>query len=417
MLGRKQYLSIFAGCIIASASVQAGPFSDAVKGEHEWVYKTTKNAETAFMNHIEDELEALYREQVMDWILDSAYGLIGDENAAAFTTLAQFVPAVSFAVMFQSAAGPSQSQLMLQTMLEAMSKMKNEIIDAVDAVYQDETEANLNALILELDIYNSRSDLNRQTAYRSLESLSVLASQVKKRIEQRTDKVAENSHLYMLASTLHFEIQREYTRWLELDSNPSASNAQIQSEIDTVFGTVLRDNYDFFNNGSIGQLNTWQIGFEDSFSDSSAISYSRSGPTTSTKVPVCVYLRGIKSCVLKTFTSTSDYYKYYFNSQPVEFKVAKSGQNRCPQFANYTIYNAEGVVTDSFTSTCGSSSVLSRVRASTDAIDDHKNDASALAKYVKEGYTPIADIMDEWWFTYYGTNRPDSEVDNYVANN
>lgn len=392
---------------IQASSSYSGPFSEHVDGEDGWLYsEVAENADKA-LKEILTRVDTQFNQAVSNYVISNFFGGSKDPN---IKSLVGIIPQLNItALVFPS--GPSETQVMLQILLAAMEEMKEEIIDAVDANYQDETEANLNTVIYEVGSYNLRPAAERKRSYGTLFHLKTLAQYVKERIATREDKAIENLHLYMLAASVQFEIEREYTRWLTLDTNPTASNEYIQSRIDDQFRYFLDGIFEYVNNDVIGEVATWRAAYEDSFSSPSDYQFSRT--VQSGTVTGCTTVRGVKTCT--TSPVYKHLYKYYMNNIPVEFEVKQTSS--VSRLVYFGVYNAEGTSTDTISCPCiaGSSTLLTRLKASSDPIDDHKASSPALAAYIRLGYDPAAEILDAWWYSYYGSQRPHSEVDTFIS--
>src|SRR5690606_18212397 len=101
---------------------------------------------------------------VIDKMIERMSQEFGEEIGKTLTSFVGIGPFFSFA-MLASGGGPSETQIMMQVLLEAIDDARDEIIDAVEKNFQDETESDLNALILALDIYNSRDMNARKLEY------------------------------------------------------------------------------------------------------------------------------------------------------------------------------------------------------------------------------------------------------------
>lgn len=400
--------------IFLSSNVHAsGPFSSLVEGESEWIYAAAKKADQDILAYIEEDVNEAFRTEVVAPLLENAISTLGSNlDEESVEVLLEYVPYIQIATLFLDSGGPSESQVMLQTILTAMGHVKQDIVNSVGENYEDDTESRLNALLLELDVYNSRSESSRMQAYGTLSNLSYQASLVKQRLAQRSDTMVRNSHLYLLASTLHFEIQREYTQWLELDVDPSVSDGEIQDEVDSVFGEILRDNSDVIQTGALSKLSVWRDAFERSFSSPSEIEFSHE---ESAEYEVCRSTRFGIRCTMEP--ARAWFFTYEVGGRDVEFKTIFPDHRvyRVPPYV--TVYNAEGEVSDGFRSSVSVSSMLGKIRESGAPIEDHMNDSESFVKYLEEGYGPIARLMDTWWQAHYGVNRPASEVDDFLDEN
>lgn len=386
------------------------PLSDLVAGKNEWLYSALREKEEKIFSQIEADLNRKFQKDVLGPLTDKAIDILGGEFEESITAFASFVPYLSFATFLAGTSGPSETELMLEIILAEMRIMKEEIINAIGESFDDETEALLDALILELDLYNGRDDLGRLATFQSLDRLSFTASNIKKRLEKRDQVAIDKSHLYMLVSTLHFEIQREYTRWLTVDKSPNATDGAISQKINTTFKTLLSDNVSYINNGPIGDLGYWRESFDDSFGDVKFIK-------TQTEVvgkKVCRGRPGRQTC--STPKIKYRYYEYTINNgDPVEVKAYQLSNGRCGRGIESTYsFQVEGILSGGVGIDCGRDLDKKIGEA---AKDLHQADDASFAKYVSIGYEPIAEMLDSWWAKLNTGARPRNEVDNFLRDN
>ncbi len=392
-------------CVIfgfASSIASAKSFSDMVQEKDSWIYQKIHSSKEELIKKIETNVNMVFKEAVIDRIVEKMTEEFGEQ---AGKTLASFIgvgPFLSVAAIAAGSQGPTETQIMMQVLLEAIGEAREEIINAVEENFQDETESDLNALILSLDIYNSRDEAARKAEYQLLADMSYYAARIKKRLEQKTERAVDNSHLYMLISGLHLEIEKQYTHWLTLSIDPTASPVAIEAAYVSVLDVLVRDNFNFLNNGAIGSLSSWKSSFEKSFD--TKVDYI--GPVPNNEIPA------------GRVQDDAYYFSYKFNEKPLQFKVL-GGSGCGAGYRNNYMYDALGRNVGKFVGGC-KTRVSHQLRLTQENIDrvvnSHKADAESFNKYVLDGYVPVREIFDKWWKLSVGTERPKSEVDQFVDN-
>lgn len=385
---------------LGSSFTYAESLSDMVHDKDSWIYKKIHSAKDEAIKKIEKEINAAFKEAVIDKMIEKMSQEFGEEIGKTLTSFVGIGPFFSFAMLASGGGGPSETQIMMQVLLEAIDDARDEIIDAVEQNFQDETESDLNALILALDIYNSRDMNARKLEYQLLSDMSYYASRIKKRLEQKTSKAVDNSHLYLLVAGLHVEIEKQYTHWLTLHVNPSASEEEIQSNFDSVLDVMVRDSYKFINEGAIGSLASWRASFENSFSD---------------KVEFAGYVPANEIPQGRNYDDAY-YFSYKFNDKPIKFKVL-GGKGCALAYRNYYFYDSVNGYLGSAIGGCktnvGYQVTLVQKNIGM-VVNAHKADSASFNKYVLDGYVPIREIFDLWWRLAFDAERPKSEVDIFV---
>lgn len=385
---------------LGSSFVYADSLSDMVHDKDSWIYGRIHSAKDEAIKTIEKEINAAFKEAVIDKMIERMTQEFGEEVGKTLTSFVGIGPFFSFAMLASGGGGPSETQIMMQVLLEAIDDARDEIIDAVEQNFQDETESDLNALILALDIYNSRDMDARKLEYQLLSDMSYYASRIKKRLEQKTSKAVDNSHLYLLIAGLHVEIEKQYTHWLTLHVNPSASEADIQSNFDNVLDVMVRDSYKFLNEGEIGSLASWKASFENSFDDKVEFA----GYVPASEIPP------------GRIHHDAYYFSYKLNEKPIKFKVL-GGKGCSGAHRAWYFYDSVNGYLGPVIGGCNTN-----INYQTNLVQDHigkvvnahKADAASFNKYVLDGYVPIREIFDLWWKLAFDTERPKSEVDMFV---
>src|SRR5690606_28426011 len=113
------------------------------------------------------------------------------------------------------------------------------------------------------------------------------------RIEQKTDKYADNLHRYTTLAALQIQMQKEYTRWLVLTSNPLTTEEEIESETMAVLSTQIAQIDNFISNSQIGTISFWRNTFNNEFSNRSTISFLRRIPEN--EIP---FIEGVSNKVI-----------------------------------------------------------------------------------------------------------------------
>lgn len=371
-------------------------FSDFIDSKDSWIYQRIGEGGDELLERIDTSLQEVFQEKVLDALLERLQVELGDEMLNSLSSIVGFGPMLSVMSSIGN-DGPSESQIMVQVLLEAISDSQYEIIDAVEEIYQDDTMSRLDALLLEHNIFNSRAIDRQQHNFKDLVPLSRDAGIIKKRLEQRENRMVENSHLYMLAAGLHIEIQKQYTRWSRLDQYPSTSEEEIAAEYMDVFRTLLRDSTSAVAE-KMGSVSDWRQSYRNSFGRANDIQF------------------------VKSVSGDGDFehvfrMSYTFNGDPVEFTVLVS-----PRIFNVRIYvvlDATGVhVADELGPRGGYTNHALQVARQwgDEVIGRHKADEGAFSKYVHAGYPSVAKILDDWWeFADISFNgRQKLEIDEYI---
>lgn len=385
---------------LSGSFAYANSLSDMLHDKDSWIYGKIDSVKDEVIKKIEKEVNAAFKEAVIDKMIERMSQEFGEEIGKTLGSFIGVGPFFSFAMLASGGGGPSETQIMMQVLLEAIDDARDEIIQSVEQNFQDETESDLNALILSLDIYNSRDMDARKLEYQLLSDMSYYASRIKKRIEQKTSKAVDNSHFYLLIAGLHMEIEKQYTHWLTLHIDPSATEEEIQSNYDRVLGVMVKDSYKLINEGAIGSVASWKASFENSFDDKVEFA----GDVPESEIP-----QG-------RIHKYAYYFSYTFNGKPIQFKVL-GGKGCTVAYRNYYFYDSVNGYVGSAIGGCKTNvgyQVPFVQKNIGMVVDAHKADSASFNKYVLDGYVPIREIFDLWWILAFDTERPKSEVDIFV---
>ncbi|PUA28837.1 MAG: hypothetical protein B0W54_10500 [Cellvibrio sp. 79] len=348
---------------------------------------------------IKKKVNEYFRDEVIKPLFQSLTAELGGAaNNEQVKKLFDALPVISFFIKIATAGGngPSESQVMLKVILTAIDNAKNDIINAVDQAYQSDTEAKLQTIIHQLNIYNLYSLETQKTSYVTMLDLSYAASEIKKRLQQKPEKTIENAHLYLLVSSLHMEIERQKIAILNYVSFPGYSEDFIKQrsteEFLRVANYMVDDGLTYINNAYVGSLEAWKTEYKNSIT--SNVTWVRD-ETSSTKI-----------------------FSFAMNSKPVEFLVKKGLPLRytCP----YTIFDPLGNKYFTTEGSCGlsNSQLAELVKNNIGGILElFKKDVVSFDKYMSDGYEPIKKAFDGWWIAAGKIGfRPQSSVDMYVSN-
>ena len=421
--------------ILFPATSQSSSYSDKNTEKPHWFYDPISYAGQKFQEWLTDAVDNAFEESMYQ-ILGEAIGQkFGESLAEHFSGFVSIGPFLSVTDLLGLGRKNTESQVMLKILLEAIENAKQDIINSVELQFQDETEARLNAIIRDLDIYNARSTESRMTAYTTLTDLISHANYVLARIEQKTDKYADNLHRYTTLAALQIQMQKEYTRWLVLTSNPSTTEEEIESETMTVLSTQIAQVDNFISNSQIGTISFWRNTFNNEFSNRSTVSFLRRIPEN--EIP---FIEGVSNKVIRhggrvprteivnlIEPEYSGYYSYKMGSGTVEFMLLFTG---CQNYRTYGemsfhIVDAAGNVSGQaiHRRACTEHNKKSYVNLPRDlinslaiqrAIDNHMNDNDAFMKYLREGYQPIREVVSQWRLMAGMTEKPVSEIDTYM---
>ncbi len=393
-------VNVFLLCfiILFSSVSNAADFSSYIKKTSKWVFD---QQQTMRDPEIKKEVNEYFRDEVFKPLFQSLaeemFGSSAPTNEA-IKSLVDAMPYISFFIRIATSGSnkPSESQVMLKILLTAIDSAKKDIINAVDQSYQDDTEAKLQTIIQQLNIYNLYSLETQKASYVTMLDLSFAASEIKKRLQQKPEKTIENAHLYLLVSSLHMEIERQKIAILNYVSFPSFSEDFIaqrsKEEFLRVANYMVDDGLTYINNAYVGSLEGWKDQFRSSITNDVAW--------------------------VRDETSAKKIFSFAMNSKPIEISVIKGLPRRylCP----YTIYDPLGNNYLTTEASCGLSNaqLASHLKDNISGILElFRKDTVSFDKYMSDGYVPIQKAFDGWWVASgkVGT-RPQSSVDIYVSN-
>lgn len=411
-------------------------YSEKNSEKDSWFYTQLSEAEEKLKSAIEDAVDNAFEDSMYELLGQGIAEKFGEQFSESLSGIISIGPFLSVTDLLGS-GGATESQVMMKALLQAIEEAKEDIILSVEQQYQDETEARLNAIIRNLDIYNARSTEYRKTSYSTLNDLINDANYVLERIEQKDDKYADNLHRYITLSGLQIQMQKEYTRWLVLDTNPSADEQHIDSETEAVLTPQVAYANSFLSISSAGTINFWKQAFKDEFS--AQIEFD--GRIPSNGFPFIDGVTNRKKSGKRpgqtydaTDKSNSGFYTYRMGEGKVRFKAimeecvgtrtvslvfhifdaSNKYTGKASKFYSNGIGKCTQVNNNPLTSLPDTVANSAAVR---DAIKNHQNDTEAFLQYADEGLSPIVDILDQWWELTSNGQRPKSEIEEYIDAN
>lgn len=435
------FMVIILTAILSPTISQSSSYSDKNTEKSHWFYDPLSYAGQKFQEWLTDAVDNAFEESMYQ-ILGEAIGQkFGESIAEKLSGFISIGPFLSVTDLLGIGQRNTESQVMLKILLEAIENAKDDIISSVEEQFQDETESRLEAIIRDLDIYNSRSIPARMTAYTTLADLISNSNYVLARIEQKQNKYVDNLHRYITLAALQIQMQKEYTRWLMITSDATLTEEAIEEETMAVLSTQISQIDNFISNSPIGTISFWKDSFDDEFSERTSIKFSRRVPEN--EIP---FIEGVSNKVIRTGgrggTTTivnliepehSGYFTYTMGAGTVEFMVLHTG---CERYPRTTIGEMDFYIVDTANNIVGGASyrdssgcprpgrpypynsILPRNLASEpsiqNAIKNHVNDDAAFLKYLHEGYQPIREIINQWRAMAGMTDKPVSEIDAYM---
>lgn len=418
----KKVLSYFV-LLFVSVNVSAGDLSDENTQKDSWVYSLKEKAEKKLLDSIEDAVNDYFEGDVWSVIGEK----IGEElGNKFFENLSGFVSVGPFLSMDSFIGGSSESEVMTKVLLNAIEQSKDEIINAVEKSYQNETEANLDALILDYAIFSSRSEEFQQNDFRALKDFSQAASNVKKRLQQTGNKLFDNLHLYMTVAGLHIEIQKQYSRRMAIDLYGNPSPSIVETDYKNVLKTLLQDSMGVVVDSEIGSYDRWEKSFYSSFGESAVYA----GSLKSTDSVPSGYHRSLSGRFYYLMNGHRVYFKVLSYGECDVFRMGTGGSARNLYAGSYAVFDASGKFIKKYwisslsIDVCNGvqknlvrSSLSTKTNGFAPVIQAHKDSKDAFLKYLKEGYLPVKRMFDAWWDRSGMPARRYSEVDVFVENN
>lgn len=388
---------VFCFVFIYSSVSNASNFTELIKTSSKWIFDEQRKMSD---DEIKKKVNEYFRKEVVLPMFQSlAEELGGGANTQQTKVLFDALPIISFFIKLSLAnsSGPSESQVMLKVLLTAIENAKTDIVRAVDQVYQDETEAKLQAIIHQLNIYNLYSLETQKASYVTMLDLSYSASEIKKRLQQRAEKTIENAHLYLLVSSLHMEIERQKIAILNYVSFPGYSDAFIKQRSDEEFFRVANymvdDGLSYIGNAYVGSVDAWREEYKKVITND--ISWIRD-------------------------EAGRKIFGYLMNSKPIEFSVIKGSAARPNMNPPYKIFDSLGnyYKTFYFSGSASNQQLATELKNHVDGmLNLVRKDPASFDKFLLRGYVPIQTAFDGWW-RHVGKSgaRPASAIDQYVIN-
>ncbi len=383
--------------IIYSGISSASNFSEFIKTSSKWIFDEQQKMSDA---EVKKRVNEYFRKEVILPMFQSLAEEIGaGANSQQTKALFDALPIISFFIKLSLASndGPSESQVMLKILLTAIENAKLDIVKAVDQAYQDETEARLQAIIHQLNIFNLYSLETQKASYITMLDLSYSASEIKKRLQQRAEKTIENAHLYLLVSSLHMEVERQKIAILNYVSFPGYSEAFIKQRSDEEFFRVANymvdDGLSYIGNAYLGSVDAWREEYKKAITNE------------------IVWVRD---------EAGKKVFSYSMNSKAIEFSVVKGSAARPNMNPPYKIFDSLGNYYKTFylNNSASNQQLAAELKNHIEGmLNLVRKDPASFDKFLLRGYVPIQTAFDGWWkFVGKPGVRPSSGVDSYVGN-
>lgn len=394
-------------------------FSEHNTEKTNWVYSQLERVSESLENYIQSTLDTYFGGDAFSALGDAIGEKFGQKFAESLSGIISIGPLLSFSDLVNIGLGinsPSESEIMLKILLEAISEAKEEIIQSIDEAFEDETRARLNTIIRDLALYNTSLEEHKEATYYILWDLITDANYVMERIEARPHNHFENLHHYMTVAALQIEMHKEYRHRLSRDITPWLTD----DEIDDVIRNALSPQIDYVNNflsyvSRTSNLSLWQQYFRDEFNFSEAKFVKPLDPSD----PIFDHPD-------RTYIEGSGIYSYRMGEHDIEFKVVLTTCRTIQKHRriNADLFDANGQYAGNISrrlscSTYPNNNVLTAVNGSNglfNVVNRHATDQAAFDRYLVSGYESIYHMINTWWEMTNNPPRQRSEVDDTIEN-
>src|SRR5690606_14837650 len=119
-----------------------------------WFYAQATKLSEKFQKSIEDAIDNAFEDSMYKMLGEGIAEKFGKTFAKNLSGIISIGPFLSVTDVLGLGQKKTESQVMLEILLQAIEQAKEDIINSVELQFQDETEARLNTIIRDLDIYN-----------------------------------------------------------------------------------------------------------------------------------------------------------------------------------------------------------------------------------------------------------------------
>lgn len=444
MKGIIKFFSIFFGVIAFLAPLYSyGGYENDTGVKKEWfLSKQLSRLDEQLADKVQGFVNSLTPEKIYSLIgkeIGEAFGKAFSDTFSGMISIGPFVSIDSIIGSF----GKSESQVMTSVILKAIQEAKEEIIAAIEEQHRLDTRIRLDALIQNLDIYNSRSLSQKPGMLTDLILMSQEATVVRNRIALSPTFSLEDIHSYMLVASLQLSILRDIATWNAIASDPDIDDEEIDEEIRSTFSSVLHFVNLHISSSHVSTISYWREEFENEFSNVRFLRLASQSDLPSAMIADYAW-------------AGSAVYAYTMAGRDVEFLVLRvkdscdiiqDGDGGREVLIRYHVYNPKNVYLGDGHAYYGASNVSNEmleeqgcavfdgrivtqielgrfsfhksqsVRDMRVVYREHLLSDEAFEMYLAEGYLPVKKMLDSWWEMNRDDNRPESEVDVYVTAN